>query len=251
MQSSEFAQDFMMRKMPLSDRAIFVERLSIAAQIVGSVNALAKKAEVSQTALRLYLLKSEPTRPVLRRLAEAAGVSAEWLLGGDAEMCAPGSALYEKAEVALRELWTRSKHRDQGASEAWETFRERFLAGEVLDAPEWIRLALRRAPSPTLGDAVPGSVAKQGDMDAEAVGQVLLALIPEASRLLDREAKARLGTQMVGEVVGGAFIQLLRGVSATDSAPSEMTTRAVLESRIYDLNPKWSLFADAEAKKAA
>ena len=61
----------------MSSRSTFVERLSAIAEMVGSVNALAKKAGVSQTGLRNYLLHSEPTRPVIEAIANAAGVSPE------------------------------------------------------------------------------------------------------------------------------------------------------------------------------
>jgi len=60
----------------------FLERLRFAVKRVGSANALAKKAKISQSGLHKYLNGGEPTRRILSAIANAADLSVEWLAFG-------------------------------------------------------------------------------------------------------------------------------------------------------------------------
>jgi phage repressor protein C with HTH and peptisase S24 domain len=63
----------------------FLERLRYAADKVGSANALAKRAGISQSGFHRYLNGGEPTRKMLSAIANAAAVSVEWLAFGIGE----------------------------------------------------------------------------------------------------------------------------------------------------------------------
>lgn len=64
----------------------FPDRMFVLAELVGSVNKLARLAGVSQSGIRKYFEDVEPTRLVLIALAEAAGVGVEWLITGEGRM---------------------------------------------------------------------------------------------------------------------------------------------------------------------
>ena len=64
----------------------FIERLKKCVEIVGSENALAKLAGISQSGIRRYFSGGEPTRTKLNAIAQAAGVSVEWLATGQGPM---------------------------------------------------------------------------------------------------------------------------------------------------------------------
>lgn len=66
-----------------SDQAGFVERLRQLIHRVGSANALARKAGVSQSGFQRYLAGGQPTRKVLIALAQAAEVDLIWLMTGE------------------------------------------------------------------------------------------------------------------------------------------------------------------------
>lgn len=69
----------------LDEKKYFISRLE---NIIGdeSIRAFARRAEISDGALRQYLSgKSEPTRPALIKLANAAGVNLTWLITGAGE----------------------------------------------------------------------------------------------------------------------------------------------------------------------
>lgn len=68
------------------DKMAFGERLKQCVRIIGSENALARKASISTAGLRKYLSGGEPTRPVLIAIATAAGVNVEWLATGKGPM---------------------------------------------------------------------------------------------------------------------------------------------------------------------
>ncbi len=72
----------------------FIGRMRICADLVGSVNALARKAELSQSGIRRYFTGGDPTRRVLISIADAAGVNFLWLATGE------GSMLKGAADVA-------------------------------------------------------------------------------------------------------------------------------------------------------
>jgi len=60
----------------------FVARLEEIAFQVGGKAELAKRAELAPSSLQNLFGRSEPTRPILARLARAAGVSSGWLTDG-------------------------------------------------------------------------------------------------------------------------------------------------------------------------
>jgi DNA-binding phage protein len=64
----------------------FVERMQRCAERVGSVNALARKADLSQSGIRRYFSGGEPTRKVLIAIASAAEVDFLWLATGEGSM---------------------------------------------------------------------------------------------------------------------------------------------------------------------
>ncbi len=67
-------------------QASFADRLRILVGRSGSVLALAQAAEVSDSSVHLWLGGSEPSREKLVRLADAAGVTVEWLAAGRGPM---------------------------------------------------------------------------------------------------------------------------------------------------------------------
>lgn len=64
----------------------FVARMQKCAERAGSVNALARKADLSQSGIRRYFSGGEPTRKVLIAIAEAAEVDFLWLATGEGPM---------------------------------------------------------------------------------------------------------------------------------------------------------------------
>jgi len=64
----------------------FAERLRHVIRETGTILALSEKAGVSDSTIHLWLRDSEPSREKLVNLAEAAGVSVEWLATGRGEM---------------------------------------------------------------------------------------------------------------------------------------------------------------------
>src|SRR5262245_57769638 len=57
--------------------ARFRERLLLCIQDAGSLSAFARKVATAPNSIRRYLTNSEPTRPMLLKLAQAAGVRLE------------------------------------------------------------------------------------------------------------------------------------------------------------------------------
>jgi transcriptional regulator with XRE-family HTH domain len=70
---------------PVADPG-FVERMQKCAERAGSVNALARKADLSQSGIRRYFSGGEPTRKVLIAIANAAAVDFLWLATGAGPM---------------------------------------------------------------------------------------------------------------------------------------------------------------------
>jgi phage repressor protein C with HTH and peptisase S24 domain len=64
------------------DQETFITRLSFMVQKLGSVTALAQAAGVPESSVRSWLDGSDPSREKLVALADAAGVSIEWLSAG-------------------------------------------------------------------------------------------------------------------------------------------------------------------------
>jgi len=74
---------------PDKEKAAFIRRLEIAAKRVGSFYALAKQLGVTEQTLHNYRTRgsnpsrgSDPSRRMLIQIADAAGVSVEWLATG-------------------------------------------------------------------------------------------------------------------------------------------------------------------------
>lgn len=64
----------------------FIARMQKCAERTGSVNALARKAGLSQSGIRRYFNGGDPTRKVLIAIANAAGVRFLWLATGEEPM---------------------------------------------------------------------------------------------------------------------------------------------------------------------
>ena len=79
----------------------FISRLEFCASTVGSVAALARKADISQSGIRKYYQGAEPTRPVLLALCKAAGVRLVWLAEGGGPVCDLDSPLLSSAKQEL------------------------------------------------------------------------------------------------------------------------------------------------------
>lgn len=81
---------------PTGVDSAFVGRMHQCAERAGSVNALARKAELSQSGIRRYFSGGEPTRKVLIAIANAVGVDFLWLATGEGSMlrepCAASAA---------------------------------------------------------------------------------------------------------------------------------------------------------------
>lgn len=83
----------------------FRARVRELADAAGSVNSLARRTGVPQSALARYLNVDKPSEPTLSnlvRLARATGVSVEWLATGEGEKCGPPGAA--AARILDREL---------------------------------------------------------------------------------------------------------------------------------------------------
>ncbi|MGZ8219360.1 helix-turn-helix domain-containing protein [Methylomagnum sp.] len=74
----------------------FVARMQRCAERVGSVNALARKADLSQSGIRRYFSGGEPTRKVLIAIANAADVDFLWLATGAGSMVEDANAPYQR-----------------------------------------------------------------------------------------------------------------------------------------------------------
>ena len=87
---------------PDPDEEAFVGRLRKIIAMSESANALARKAGISQSGLHRYLNGSDPSRRALIALAEAAGVSVEWLATG----AEPDAADPSKNDLSKNDLGT-------------------------------------------------------------------------------------------------------------------------------------------------
>lgn len=74
--------------------AQFRDRLQRCIDKAGSLYAFAKRSGLSANTIRRYLCDSEPTRPMLLKMAEAAGVTVAWLALGAQETEAQSGAYY-------------------------------------------------------------------------------------------------------------------------------------------------------------
>jgi len=229
----------------MDTRAPFLQRLAATAEMVGSVNALAKKAAISQTALRNYLLKSEPTRPVLEKLAAAAGVAPQWLILGLGPMCEADSPIAARAHAALEHAWRKSSSARGSTGETWEQFLARFRAGAVPEVPQWVSLALSRdttAPESASRAMPSGATANshQFGMGSEPFKKLLSAFATEFARWKDRVGSDPVALANVESAAVDAFQQLVTLVRADGRRPATSTIRTVLEANIFRLDSRLS-----------
>lgn len=228
----------------MSSRSKFVERLSAIAEMVGSVNALAKKAGVSQTGLRNYLLHSEPTRPVIEAIANAAGVSPEWLSYGRAPMCGPGSSVPIRAREELSRTWQAARSDPDRGTGSWEDFYRRVCFGEDLGVPAWIKFALAASNAPDAADEPTSGASparEEPEIDDGVLGDLLITFLPEVARWNARASTSPEMLLSVRRAAGGALKQLQAGIRTNGRRPSASTIRSVLAAHIHRANPDLSL----------
>ncbi len=148
---------------PIHDNGIghFHERLQKA---LGdeSVRGFSRRSGVSETALRAYLAgKSEPSRPALIAMADAAGVSVEWLAVGDRKPTAAPEARIGD-EFALVPLYDLEVSAGGGAI----TDRENIVS-QIAFRRDWLRhvgLNINHLVSVSVrGDSMEPSI-RDGDM---------------------------------------------------------------------------------------
>lgn len=72
-------QDKKTVKAASDDHAAFADRLKYAAKKAGGYSELARRAEIGRSTLFYYLKEGDPTRDVLRKIADAAQVDFTWL----------------------------------------------------------------------------------------------------------------------------------------------------------------------------
>ena len=118
----------------------FKQRLRRLAELVGSVNALAKASGIAQSTIRKYFDKGEPPRSTIFRLAEAAGVRAEWLLTGAGAM-QPGTD-----EAGTDVVWIPDYNVCASAGPGSEVGPE-CMDGLVAFRRDWLRNKLRVDPA--------------------------------------------------------------------------------------------------------
>ena len=118
----------------------FKRRLRKIAELVGSVNALAKASGIAQSTIRKYFDRGEPPRSVIFRLAGAAGVRAEWLLTGEGTMRAAEQTTGEDV------VWILDYNVHASAGAGSEVGPER-VDGLVAFRRDWLRNKLRVDPA--------------------------------------------------------------------------------------------------------
>lgn len=240
------------------ERSAFVRRLQAAADLVGSVNALAKRAGVSQAGLRGYLFGSEPTRRILNVVADAAGVSRSWLYNGDGEMLSAGSPILNEASKAVRSAWEAfNKATGHGERTAnWTVFAERYLAGdEALGVPLWVRFAV---PDPNsifparAGKSAAGSGPLAHTAARPNVPSGLIAAVSRELRHIDAGDDVELADrgalgESFDEILDAACRDLLAGAIAHGHAPDMPTIRKMIDAHMWRLG----LTADVTKQRAA
>lgn len=99
----------------MDDNAKFRVRLQKCVDKFGSVYGLAKKAGLSQNTVGRYFIDSEPTRPKLIAIADAADVTIGWLVRGDTDpakavdVLTPAEAEYESSFQQRFNSWINIK----------------------------------------------------------------------------------------------------------------------------------------------
>lgn len=240
----------------MDSRASFVHRLAATAGVVGSVNALAKKAGVSQTGLRNYLLTSEPTRPVLEKVAAAAGVAPQWLILGLGPMCGADSEVAARARVALQKVWISSNSARREKREPWAQFLERFRAGKAKDVPTWVAYALSAELKTDGNDGSgdqSGSLGETTPFNANdpAMVKLLSVFCSELVRWKTRVEADPVSLTKVEQAAAIAFEQLVAIVRADGRRPATSTIRTLLEANIFQLDSRLSPDEEGDGSTAS
>lgn len=222
------------------ERTAFVTRLQAVAELVGSVNALAKRAGLSQTGLRGYLFGSEPTRPALYAIADAAGVARSWLFNGDAPMFSAGSERQEEALEHVRRAWNAFGKEQGGGERDWNEFAERYRIGDkALALPAWVRFAVPNAREMIQGR--PGesheAAAARVERPGFTVPAGLFASVARELRKLMPGVEAATSTQVEAfdEVLDSACRDLLAGAVVLGRAPDKTTIRMMINCHLWRL----------------
>jgi len=241
------------------ERTAFVERLKAIAEMVGSVSALAKRAGLSQAGLRSYLHSSDPTRRVMAAIADAAGVSRNWLANGDVAMLGPDSPLREEALGVVREAWEtfgRDRQLKGATAAAWGSFVQAYRADAIgLGIPGWVRFALPNIEA-VRGRVVGGAAASSsrqeitrhaafGPRRDEGVSDAAKDLLQTVSREWRRLASSQLNVNSDKDPFGDVYDQVLVSAYEELSAiasqlgqhPAVQTIRVVLMSQLLRLDP--------------
>lgn len=121
----------------LKDTA-FIERMNAIAKKVGSVNALAKKAGISQGGIRRYFSGGEPSRIQLIALAKAADVSVAWLAGEEEAKKEPPT-IPTLPDKSMQEMAQWISEQNDGIN-YWEVAKAK-LAKEFPEFKEWLKTA--------------------------------------------------------------------------------------------------------------
>lgn len=116
--------------------AAFIERMNAIAKKVGNVNALAKKAGISQGGIRRYFSGGEPSRIQLIALAKAADVSVAWLAGEEDEK-KQSSAISALPDKSMQEMAQWISEQNDGIN-YWEVAKAK-LAKEFPEFKEWLK----------------------------------------------------------------------------------------------------------------
>lgn len=240
------------------ERAAFVDRLKAIAEMVGSVSALAKRAGLSQAGLRSYLHSSDPTRLVVHAIADAAGVSRNWLDNGDVAMLGPDSPLRAEALRLIRDSWdtfSRGIMAKGGAGAAWSRFVASYRENaEGLGVPQWVRFAFPALESVRMqiargaaadsrtGDSHGLTPTQHSSSSFNLVGGDLLAAVSrEWRRLVFSKDSNPLEKELLGdaydEVLASAYRDLSAISSKLDQDLSIDTIRAVLKTHLCRLDP--------------
>ena len=244
-------------RLPSSDREEFLSRLRIAIGAAGNPHALAKKAGISYAGLRTYLRGSEPTRPVLLAIADAAGVNRAWLVNGLRPVCDPGSPLRTRAHQLLGSLWEAACR--SGASNAYGSvgaFREAIVNGSIEGAEQWLSAVLSDDDAPSgsasagTGGMNPIESLTKLDIDGQrALGWLARALsgvVDEAQRQVDLNSD-KLAT--IDTAVGASIAKILSRAVERGGVPEDVL-RSVLVGQTFGIDPELGEALAAGAPKS-
>jgi hypothetical protein len=216
-----------------SDHQAFVARLEEISAKCGSRAALAKAAEMAPTSLQAYFQNSEPTRPVLNRLALAGEVSTTWLASGHGsrsphglpdgnfaipfiDFCASAGRIYPLLgdptdhRVFRISDFEQSADQDLLAVRMPESFEPYITKTDTLVINRNDQPSIRNSRSPTPGlplqkDAV-YVVAREArlmlrQLRWNKVGESLIVLIPGSTRREIIVDQRRVDFQVIGRIV--------------------------------------------------